>query len=169
VWLIYAKKHTGIQSLTWQDGVEEALCFGWIDSLRRPVDGTYFKQLYTPRKPKSNWSRINKASVERLIADGLMAAAGLEAVQVAKANGCWTLLDAVESFTLPEDFRNALARNKAARAGFEALSPFVRKQFLYRLNSAKRPETRAKRIAELLEAARRRQPPRGRVKPATRS
>ena len=155
VWVIYAKKHTGIPSLTWQDGVEEALCFGWIDSLRRPVDETYFKQLYTPRKPKSNWSAINKAAVERLIAAGLMTAAGLAAIAVAKANGHWNALDHVESFTLPDDFQKALSRDKATRAGFEALSPFVRKQFLYRLNSAKRPETRAKRIAELLEAAKR--------------
>jgi len=104
VWLVYAKKHTGIPSLTWQDGVEEALCFGWIDSLRRPVDETYFKQLYTPRKPKSNWSAINKAAVEKLIAEGLMTAAGF-AIEVAKANGCWTALDDVETSTLPDDKR----------------------------------------------------------------
>jgi len=153
VWLIYAKKHTGLPSLTWQDGVEEALCFGWIDSLRRPLDDTYFKQLYTPRKPTSSWSAINKASVERLIAAGLMTAAGLAAIEMARANGRWEALDHVESLSVPDDFARALAGNRAARAGFETLSPFVRKQFLYRLNSAKRPETRARRIAELLEAA----------------
>jgi len=166
VWLIYAKKHTGIPSLTWQDGVEEALCFGWIDSVRRPVDDTYFKQLYTPRKPKSNWSAINKASVERLIADGLMSPAGVAAIEVAKANGCWTALDHVETLTLPDDFKQALARDKAARDGFDALSPFVRKTFIYRLSGAKRPETRARRIAELLEAAKRGAPPRPRPRPA---
>lgn len=153
VWLVYAKKHTGLPSLLWQHGVEEALCFGWIDSLRRPVDDTYFKQLYTPRKPRSNWSAINKATAERLIAEGLMTAAGLAAIEVAKANGSWNVIDHVESFVVPEDFKKALAKNKAARAGFDGLSPFVRKQFLYRLNSAKRPETRAKRIAELIDAA----------------
>jgi len=153
VWLVYAKKHTGLPSLLWQHGVEEALCFGWIDSLRRPVDDTYFKQLYTPRKPRSNWSAINKASAERLIAEGLMTAAGVTAIEVAKANGSWNVIDHVESFVVPADFKKALARNQAARAGFEALSPFVRKQFLYRLNSAKRPETRARRIAELIDAA----------------
>ena len=161
VWLVYAKKHSGIPSLTWQEGVEEALCFGWIDSLRRPVDATYFKQLYTPRKPKSVWSAINKKTVERLIADGLMAAAGLAAIEVAKANGRWAALDHVESFTVPDDFRKALSKDKAAQAGFDALSPFGRKQFLYRLNSAKRAETRAKRITELLEIARGRNPLRG--------
>jgi len=146
VWLVYAKKHTGLPSLLWQHGVEEALCFGWIDSLRRPVDDTYFKQLYTPRKPRSNWSAINKASAERLIAEGLMTAAGVTAIEVAKANGSWNVIDHVESFVVPADFKKALARNQAARAGFDALSPFVRKQFLYRLNSAKR-------IAQLIESA----------------
>lgn len=156
VWVVYAKKHTGIPSLTWQEGVEEALCFGWIDSVRHAVDDTYFKQLYTPRQAKSTWSAINKASVERLIAAGLMAAAGLAAIEAAKANGRWSAIDHVESLTVPDDFAAALARNKKARAGFESLSPFVRKQFLYRLNSAKRPETRARRIAELIAAAERR-------------
>ena len=153
VWLVYAKKRSGIPSLTWQEGVEEALCFGWIDSVRRPVDDTYFKQLYTPRKTRSTWSAINKASVERLIAAGLMTAAGLAVIELAKASGRWSALDHVESFVIPDDFAAALAKNKKAKAGFDSLSPFVRKQFLYRLNSAKRPETRAKRIAELIKAA----------------
>jgi uncharacterized protein YdeI (YjbR/CyaY-like superfamily) len=159
VWVVYAKKHTGIPSLTWQEGVEEALCFGWIDSVRHAVDETYFKQLYTPRKPKSTWSAINKASVERLIAAGLMSAAGLAAIELAKANGRWSSIDHVESHTLPDDFKAALAKNKKAREGYEAFSPFVRKQFLYRLNSAKRPETRQKRLAELLAAAEERRNP----------
>jgi len=150
---VYAKKHTGIPSLTWQEAVEEALCFGWIDSLRRPVDDTCFAQLFTPRKPKSTWSAINKASVERLIAAGLMEPAGLDVVERAKATGRWSALDHVESHTLPPDFAAALAKNPAAARGYESFSPFVRKQFLYRLNSAKRPETRAKRIAELVAAA----------------
>jgi len=159
VWLVYAKKHSGIPSLTWQDGVEEALCFGWIDSLRKPVDATYFKQLYTPRKPKSTWSAINKAAAARLIESGLMTAAGHAAIELAKATGHWSALDHVETLTVPDDFKAALARNKAAQRGFDALTPFVRKQFLYRLNSAKRPETRARRIAELLAAAAGRQNP----------
>ena len=153
VWLVYAKRHTGLPSLIWQHGVEEALCFGWIDSLRKPVDDTYFKQLYTPRKARSNWSAINKASAERLIAEGLMTPAGLAVIELAKTNGRWNALDHVESFTVPDDFKKALSKDRAAKAGFDALSPFGRKQFLYRLNSAKRPETRAKRIAELLEIA----------------
>jgi uncharacterized protein YdeI (YjbR/CyaY-like superfamily) len=151
-WLVYAKKHSGIPSLTWQEAVEEALCFGWIDSVRRPVDDTYFKQLFTPRKPKSTWSAINKASVERLIAAGQMEKAGLAAIETAKANGRWTALDHVESHTLPADFEAALKKHKAARTAYDALSPFVRKQFLYRMNSAKRPETRARRLTELIAA-----------------
>jgi uncharacterized protein YdeI (YjbR/CyaY-like superfamily) len=168
VWLVYAKKHTGLASLTWQDGVEEALCFGWIDSLRKPVDDTYFKQLYTPRKATSTWSAINKGSVERLIAAGLMTAAGLAAIELAKTTGRWTAIDHVEALTLPDDFKRALAKDKVARDGFEALSPFVRKQFLYRLNSARLPETRARRIEELLESARKRHNP-FRVPPKSRS
>lgn len=92
VWLVYAKKHTGIESLTWEEGVEEALCFGWIDSLRRKVDDTCFKQLYTPRKPTSNWSATNKATIERLIAAGLMTAAGLAAIEQAKTTGRWNAI-----------------------------------------------------------------------------
>ena len=159
VWLIYAKKHTGIPSLTWQEGVEEALCFGWIDSLRRPVDDTYFKQLYTPRKARSTWSAINKASIERLIDAGLMAPAGLAAIEAAKANGHWESIDHVEAHTIPPDFAAALKKSRTAQAAYDAFSPFVRKQFLYRLNSAKRPETRAKRIAELIAAAESRRNP----------
>ena len=159
VWVVYAKKHTGLPSLTWQEGVEEALCFGWIDSLRRAIDGTYFKQLYTPRTPRSTWSAINKQTVERLIAGGLMTAAGLAAIEIAKANGRWSAIDHVESHVIPDDFATALAKNKKAKAGFESLSPFVRKQFLFRLNSARRPETRAKRIAELIAAAESRRNP----------
>jgi uncharacterized protein YdeI (YjbR/CyaY-like superfamily) len=153
VWVVYAKKHTGIPSLTWQEGVEEALCFGWIDSLRRAVDDTYFKQLYTPRKARSVWSAINKQTVARLIDAGLMAPAGLAAVETAKANGRWSALDDVESHTVPADFAAALARNEAAQRAFDSFTPFIRKLFLYRLNSAKRPETRARRITELVAAA----------------
>ena len=169
VWLVYAKKHTGLPSLTWQEGVEEALCFGWIDSVRHAVDATHFKQLYTPRKPKSTWSAINKATVERLIADGLMAAAGLAAIERAKANGHWSAIDHVESHTLPDDFKAALDKNRKAKAAYEQFSPFIRKQFLYRLNSAKRPDTRARRIAELITAAAaRRNPFRPEPRPTTR-
>src|SRR3982750_1403212 len=114
VWHVYAKKHTGIPSLTWQDGVEEALCFGWIDSLRKPVDDTYFKQLYTPRKPTSSWSAINKATIERLIAAGLMTAAGLAAIEHAKTTGRWNAIDHVEALTVPDDFQRALAKDRAA-------------------------------------------------------
>jgi uncharacterized protein YdeI (YjbR/CyaY-like superfamily) len=132
---------------------EEALCFGWIDSVRKPVDDTYFKQLYTPRKPTSTWSAINKATVERLIAAERMHKAGLAAIDAAKASGRWTALDHVETHTIPDDFKAALMKNRKAKTAYESFSPFLRKQFLYRLNSAKRPETRARRIAELIAAA----------------
>lgn len=159
VWLICAKKHTGIPSITWQEAVEEALCFGWIDTVRHGIDDTYYKQKFTPRKPKSTWSAINKAAADRLIADGQMKPAGLAAIELAKANGSWTSIDHVEAMTLPDDFAAALAKTKTAKATYESLTPFVRKQFLYRMNSAKRPETRAKRIEELMAALKARRNP----------
>ena len=152
-WLVYAKKHTGIRSLTWQEAVEEALCFGWIDGVRHPVDDTYFKQLFTPRKPKSTWSAINKKSIARLTRAGLVAAAGLAAVALAKKNGAWHTLTGVETGTEPADLRRALSANATARKNWKAFTPGARRVSLYYINLAKRPETRAKRIATIVDLA----------------
>ena len=159
VWLVYAKKHTGIPSLTWQEAVEEALCYGWIDGVRHPVDETFFKQLFTPRKPKSTWSAINKKTIERLVEAGLVSAAGLAAVALAKATGTWDSLTTVETGVVPPDLRRALARNARAKRNWDAFSPGARKMSLYYLNAAKREETRAKRIATIIEFAERNVPP----------
>ena len=146
VWLVFRKGRE--RQITYADAVEEALCFGWIDSVMNPLDDRRYLQLFTPRKARSNWSRLNKTRVERLTAEGLMMPAGLAAVEQAKRTGTWTALDAVEALTLPPEFERALAANATARRTFETFSPSVRKMYLYWITGARREETRAKRIAE---------------------
>ena len=153
VWLVFAKKASGLPTVSYNDAVEEALCFGWIDGLMHPVDDTFYKQLFTPRKPKSRWAASNKARVEKLIAAGLMTDAGMKQVELAKQLGTWDAFSSVDAMTLPPDFKRALKATPAAQKGYDAYTPGVKKQCLYYLNDAKRPETRAKRIAQIIEAA----------------
>lgn len=153
VWLAVGKKGNSVTSLSYDGAVEEALCFGWIDSTVNRMDADRFKQLYTPRKPNSTWSRSNKDRVERLVEQGLMTPAGLAAIEIAKANGSWQILDDVEALVIPEDLAVALAEKPAAAEGFSALGESARKMALYWIASARRPETRAKRIAETVAAA----------------
>ena len=153
VWLLIAKKGSGAAGLTYNDAVEEALCFGWIDSRVRRLDEWHFRQWYCPRRPGSIWSAPNKARVARLIAAGLMAPPGLARIETAKADGSWEILDRVEALELPDDMANALAADPTAASGFAAMAPSERKQYLYWVLSAKRPDTRAKRIAAVMEAA----------------
>jgi len=153
IWLAVGKKGNSRTALTYEDAVEEALCFGWIDSTVNRLDADRFKQLMTPRKPGSTWSRSNKERVKRLIAEGLMTPAGLAAMEAAKADGSWTLLDDVEDLIVPPDLAAALEEVPTAAAFVAGLSDSLRKQLLYRIASAKRPETRAKRIAETARAA----------------
>ncbi len=153
VWLVFDKKSSRADRLAYADSVEEALCFGWIDSTMRPIDGDRYKQLFTPRKPKSVWSRTNKERVERLTATGLMTPAGLARIEDAKRTGAWTALDAVEAMIIPPDLEAALAANPTASKHFHAFSPSARKGYLYWLNGAKRPETRAARLAEVIRLA----------------
>jgi uncharacterized protein YdeI (YjbR/CyaY-like superfamily) len=153
VWLFYWKKATGKPSIDWSDAVDEALCFGWIDSTRRAVDDRSFKQYFAPRKPKSNWSKINKEKVERLIAEGRMMPAGLAVIEQAKANGSWESLDGVEAMIAPDDLIAALDAVPAARAYFDTLSRMKRWEVLYWINGAKREITRADRIRQIVEAA----------------
>ena len=150
VWLHLAKKHTGLPSVSYNDAVEEALCFGWIDGLLHPVDDSYYKQMFTPRTPRSRWAATNKARVEKLIAAGLMTPAGMKMIELAKQTGTWDALDAVDAGTVPDDLLKALKKTAGAKEAFDALTPGKRKQFLYNLNAAKKPETRAKRVAHVL-------------------
>ncbi len=150
VWLIYYRASTGKRRLSWEDAVREALCFGWIDSKVKPIDDALYKQIFTPRKPRSVWSKINKQYVAELIEAGLMTEVGLRAVDVAKQNGTWSLLEPVDALIVPPDLESALRRSKRAGEAYEALSKPVKRSVLYSLYSAKRADTRAKRLAEAL-------------------
>ena len=151
IWLVYDKGKQ--RNLSYNDAVEEALCFGWIDSLMRPLDETRYKQLFTPRRPRSGWSKINKDRVARMIDAGRMTRAGLARIEAAQRDGSWTKLDAMEALRVPDDLERAWARNAEARRNFLALAPSYRKGALWWIASAKRPETRAMRIAEIVRRA----------------
>ena len=150
---MFDKKSSRPDRLAYGHAVEEALCFGWIDSLVKRLDEERYVQLFTPRKPKSTWSRSNKVRVERLLAEGLMAAAGLASIELAKANGSWESLDAVEAFVMPDDLAKALAAVPGAAEKFAAFAPSQRKAYLHWISQAVRSETRAQRIAKVVELA----------------
>jgi uncharacterized protein YdeI (YjbR/CyaY-like superfamily) len=152
VWLIYYRASTGKRRLSWEDAVREALCFGWIDSKVKPIDDARYKQVFTPRKPRSVWSEINKQHIAELIEAELMTDAGLRAVDIAKQNGAWSLLEPVDALIVPEDLESALRRSTRAREAYEALSTPAKRSMLYSLYSAKRGDTRAKRLAKALAA-----------------
>jgi uncharacterized protein YdeI (YjbR/CyaY-like superfamily) len=151
VWLVYAKKHSGLRSLTYNDAVEEALCFGWIDSKINPIDDDFYMQVFTPRKQKSAWSALNKARVDRLLAARLMAPAGLAMVKAAKESGTWNVWKPVEDQTIPPDLEKAIKANPDASRNWASYTPSRRKGVLYRLASAKRPETRARYLRDIIE------------------
>jgi uncharacterized protein YdeI (YjbR/CyaY-like superfamily) len=153
VWLAVGKKGNAVTSLTYEDAVEEALCFGWIDSTVNRLDGDRFKQLLTPRRPGSTWSRSNKERVARLIEKGRMTPAGVAPVEAAKADGSWNMLDDVEELIVPPDLAAALEGCPGAAARFEALNDSLKKQLLYWIASAKRPDTRERRVAKTVRAA----------------
>jgi uncharacterized protein YdeI (YjbR/CyaY-like superfamily) len=153
IWLVFYKKATGKPTLTYAEAVEEALCFGWIDSLQRTIDEEQHKLLITLRKPKSPWSRLNKTRVAQLIENGLMTASGLEKIEIAKKNGAWESYDAAEDLLEPQDLSEMLSANAAARANWDAFAPSARKGILYWLSTAKRAETREKRLLEIVEKA----------------
>jgi uncharacterized protein YdeI (YjbR/CyaY-like superfamily) len=153
IWLIYFKKDSGKTRVPYADAVEEALCFGWIDSTLNPIDEHCYMQLFMPRKEKSGWSKLNKERVARLEQEGLMTPAGLEKVRIAKTQGHWEQLDHIESFTLPEELEQAFKRNKKARAFFEGLSKTNKKYILYHVNNAKLPATRKLRVDAIIAAA----------------
>jgi uncharacterized protein YdeI (YjbR/CyaY-like superfamily) len=148
VWLVFRKG--AARQLTYDASVEEALCFGWIDSTLNPIDASRYIQLFTPRKAKSGWSRINKARVQKVIAEGLMMPAGRQKIAAAKRDRSWKALDAVESLKVPADFRAALDANPDARANYDALTASGKKRYLHWINNVKRPETRARRVQEAL-------------------
>lgn len=151
VWIKMAKKDSGIASVRHQEAVVSALCFGWIDGRREAFDDRYFLQRFSPRRPRSNWSRINRENVERLIAEGRMRPAGLAEVQRAKADGRWErAYESQKRSTVPDDLRRELDARPKAKAFFEQLNSQNRYAILYRLQEAKKPETRARRLAKFV-------------------
>jgi uncharacterized protein YdeI (YjbR/CyaY-like superfamily) len=148
VWLKLAKKGSGITTVTYGEALEEALCYGWIDGQVSRYDESFYLQRFTPRRPRSKWSANNRDKIERLIAEGRMKPAGVEAIEAAKEDGRWDAAYPAQSeATVPDDLQRALDQNPESKAFFETLSSQNRYAFLFRLHGAKRPETRAKRIA----------------------
>jgi uncharacterized protein YdeI (YjbR/CyaY-like superfamily) len=153
IWLvIYKKGHDG-STLTVSEAVEEALCFGWIDSTANKLDEKRFKIMYSPRKPKSVWSKINKGRVAKLIKGGFMQPAGMAMIKLAKKTGTWNTLNDVDALKYPEDFNQALVKSRKSKSNFDAFPPSAKKLILFWIQSAKTSETRTKRIKETVSRA----------------
>jgi uncharacterized protein YdeI (YjbR/CyaY-like superfamily) len=151
VWVKIAKKGTGIDSVRYPEVLESALCFGWIDARRNALDDTHFLQRFTPRRARSRWSRINRDAAEQLIAEGRMRPAGLAEVERAKADGRWdAAYESPKNAQIPDDLQRELDARPQAKAFFAELSSQNRYAILYRLQDAKRPETRARRLAKFV-------------------
>ncbi len=153
IWLVTYKKRCGEKHVPYEDVVEEALCFGWVDSLGRKLDDERSMLWLAPRRPGSKWSKPNKLRIEKLSTAGLMAPAGLAKVDAAKQDGAWNALDAVEALEIPPDLAEALDGYPAARGYFEAFPPSVRRGILEWIASAKKSETRARRVEETAHLA----------------
>jgi uncharacterized protein YdeI (YjbR/CyaY-like superfamily) len=153
VWVVSWRKASGRERVAYADLVEEAICFGWIDSTVNVLDDDRALQLMTPRKPRSGWTRLNRQRVDAMESQGRMTDAGRRAVERAKANGWWTIYDLVEDLVEPDDLAGALDAVPAARAAWAGFPPSARKQLLWWVVSAAKPDTRAARIAKIVEAA----------------
>jgi uncharacterized protein YdeI (YjbR/CyaY-like superfamily) len=153
VWLASWRNSTGRPAVPYPEVVEEALCFGWIDSTVNILDEERGLQLLTPRKPRSTWTRLNRQRVAELEAAGLMTEAGRRAVEVARANGWWTILDPVEDLIESADLAAALDAMPQARKEWDAFPPSARKMMLWWVVSAAKPDTRARRIATIVSKA----------------
>lgn len=145
------KKASGTQTITYAEAVESALCFGWIDGQKRSHDEDSWLQGFTPRRKRSGWSLVNVKNCERLIAEGRMHPAGLVQIEAAKADGRWAAAyPSSTTYVMPEDFLEAVAKNKKVAAFYESLSKASKYAIAYKLHTAKKPETRAKRLKELI-------------------
>ena len=153
VWLIFYKKKSPNYNLNWSESVDEALCFGWIDSVKKTIDTEKYIQYFSKRKAKSNWSKINKDKVKILIEQELMKEEGYKSIEIAKENGSWTILDEVEALVIPEDLKEEFVNYKGSMEYFDSLSNSAKKILLHWVVSAKRNETRQKRILEIAENA----------------
>lgn len=153
VWLIYYKKKSNMPTITWSDAVDQALCFGWIDSKAQSIDEEKFMQFFSRRKANSTWSKVNKEKIQRLTKEGLMTKAGYKIIEIAKQNGSWTILDAAEELIIPEDLEKEFQKRTGSKDYFLSLSRSNRKNMLHWIALAKRQETRLKRILEIAELA----------------
>ena len=152
LWVVYRKKSSDLDGPLYDDLVEEALCFGWIDSTVRSLDDGRFARLFTPRKPQSIWSAVNKRRLAHLIASGRMTERGLRVIEVAKANGSWEQLDSVERAEVPDDLAEAVEA-AGAREAWDSFPAGARKQMLWQVVSAKRPDTRQRRMDKIVTEA----------------
>lgn len=152
VWVVQWKRATGRPAVGYEELVVEALAWGWIDSTNGTVDAERSRMWFAPRRPTSGWARPNKLRVERLLAEGRMQPAGRAAIDVARANGAWTLLDDVEDLVVPPDLAEALAAHPGARETWDAFPRTVRRAALVHLVEARRPDTRARRVGEVAGA-----------------
>lgn len=159
IWLIHGRKKFNPLTLTWSEAVDEALCFGWIDSTRRSIDKETFMQYFCRRKPNSVWSKINKEKVQQLIEKGRMTPAGYASIETAKQNGSWNILDEAEELIIPEDLEKEFNAYSGSKDYFLSLSKSARKSILQWLILAKRPETRQKRVEEIAALAAQKQKP----------
>jgi uncharacterized protein YdeI (YjbR/CyaY-like superfamily) len=153
IWLVLGKKGTGLPTLPVEEAIEEALCFGWIDSIPNKRDDKSFKILISPRNPKSKWSKINKDRVKRLATLGLLMPAGKKMIALAKKTGTWDALNEVDQLILPEDLNAAFSKKKKAAENFDAFPPSTRRGILEWILNAKKSETRSKRIKETVTLA----------------
>ncbi len=152
IWLVYYKKHTGKPRIPYDDAVEEALCFGWIDSIIKRVDDETYMQKFTPRKSASTWSELNKKRVQKMIRQGRMTEAGLTRINEAKKNGTWAeTVASKKAFELSPEIKKSLAANKKAWGNFNKLAPSHKKQYIGWIMSAKKEETREKRLKEAIK------------------
>lgn len=159
VWLVYYKLSTKIASVSWSEAVDEALCFGWIDSTKKTIDKERYMQYFSRRKPNSMWSKINKDKVDYLTSENLMQEAGYKTIEIAKKNGSWSILDEVEALVIPEDLKKEFNARVGSLEYYESLSKSVKKILLAWVVLAKRRETRQKRIMEIAENASRKLKP----------
>ncbi len=153
VWFVYYKKTSGKPRVTYDEAVEEALCFGWIDSLPRKLDDERSQLLFTPRKPKSVWSKLNKQRIEKLMEQGLMTDIGLAKINAAKQDGSWNALNASDNLEMPPGLAKGFKTNQIAATNFNAFSNSIKRAILQWIFSAKRPETLKARIEKTVAMA----------------
>lgn len=153
IWLVYYKKNSKKTGISYDEAVEEALSFGWIDSKVNALDEERYMQVFTPRKPGSIWSKLNKQRVEKIIKGGIITPAGLEKIEAAKKDGSYYFLDDIDNLVIPPDLKKALDSNKAAKINFEVFTDSVKKQILYWIKTAKRDTTRKNRIEKVVSLA----------------